>query len=430
MMDILKIALLVLLPLAAPAQESASVPVTFAKDVASIVFTQCAPCHRPGEVAPFSLLEYGDVKKRAKQVLDVVESRRMPPWKPIEGHGEFIGERRVKPEEMATLKKWVEQGCAEGDAKDLPALPKFPEGWAFGEPDLILTMTEAYTVPAEGKDILRAFVIPSGLTENKYVRAAQYRASNSRVVHHALIYADATKDSRQKDVADPAPGFEGWKIGPGAMLNAVGKWNPGGISQPYPDGMGKEILKKSDLVLQIHFSAIGKPVEEKSQIGLWFTKEVPKRTVMPLPLLNFKIDLPPGEKDLLVKDKIVIPVDVDLIGIIPHAHHLARECRISAKTPEGKELSLLYIKDWDFDWQEQYRYKDLIRLTKGTEVSMVWTFDNTSGNPRNPFNPPKRVKYGQRSEDEMAIVRLWLAPINATDKMTLYMSLLSKPQEK
>jgi hypothetical protein len=336
----MKIAPLVLLLVSATlgsARGEQDGPVTFTRDVASIVFTQCAPCHRPGEVAPFPLLDYGDVKKRAKQVLDVIESRRMPPWKPMEGHGEFVGERRVRPEELSTLKKWVEQGCAEGDAKDLPPLPKFPEGWAFGEPDLILTMTEAYTVPAEGKDILRAFVIPSGLTENKYVRAVQYRASNNRVVHHALIYADATGDSRRKDEADPEPGFEGWRIGPGAMLNAVGKWNPGGISQPYPDGMGKEILKKSDLVLQVHFSAIGRPVEEKSRVGLWFTREIPKRTVMPLPLLNFKIDLPPNEKDLLVKDRIVIPVDVDLIGIIPHAHHLARECRIWAKSPDGKE---------------------------------------------------------------------------------------------
>jgi len=403
--------------------------VTFTKDVAPILFAQCAECHRPGEVAPFPLLEYGDAKKRAKQMLEVVESRRMPPWKPVQGHGEFVGERRVKPGEIATLKRWVEQGCVEGDKKDLPALPKFPEGWAFGEPDLILKMKEPYTVPAEGKELIRAFVIPTGFTETKYIRAVQFRAGNSRIVHHSIIYADANKDSRQKAEADPEPGFDGWKLGLGAMVNDVGKWNPGGISHPYPDGLGKEILRNSDLVVQIHFNPIGRPVEEQSQIGLWFTKELPKRIVLTLALLTFKIDLPPNEKDLQAKDKVVLPVDVDLIGVMPHAHYLARECRIRAKLPDGTEMPLLWLKDWDIDWQEQYRYKELVRLPKGTEVSMVWTYDNTSGNPRNPFNPPKHVKYGRKSEDEMANARLQLVPLNAADKMALYWSLLNKPKE-
>jgi len=403
--------------------------VTFTKDVAPILYAQCAECHRPGEVAPFPLLDYGDAKKRAKQMLEVVEKRRMPPWKPVQGHGEFVGERRVKLEELATLKKWVEQGCAEGEAKDLPSLPKFPEGWAFGEPDLVLTMTEPYTVPAEGKEIIRAFVIPTGFTENKYVRAVQYRAGDSRLVHHVVIYADATKDSRQKDEADPEPGFDGWKLGAGAVVNGVGKWNPGGISHPFPDGVGKEILRNSDLVVQIHFNPIGRPVQEQSRIGLWFTKEIPKRIVLTLPLLTFKIDLPPNEKDLVAKDKLILPVDVDLIGVMPHAHYLARECRVWAKSPDGKEIPLLWIKDWDFEWQEQYRYKEMIRLTKGTEVSMVWTYDNTSANPRNPFNPPRRVKYGRKSEDEMANARLQLVPVNAADKSALFWALLNKPKD-
>src|SRR5688572_10566397 len=178
----MKNAALLLLLLAV--QETKSSPsVTFTKDVAPVVFAHCASCHRPGEVAPFPLLAYGDVKKRAKQLLSAIESHQMPPWKPVEGHGEFVGERRMKPADLATFKKWVEQGCAEGDAKDLPPLPKFPEGWAFGEPDLVVKMPEAYTVPAEGRDIYRAFTVPLGLTEDKYVRAVQYRPSNARVVH-------------------------------------------------------------------------------------------------------------------------------------------------------------------------------------------------------------------------------------------------------
>src|SRR6185295_2174508 len=220
------VALLFLVSAPLRGEQDAASAVTFTKDVAPIVFARCADCHRPGEVAPFPLLEFGDVKKRAKQILGVVESGRMPTWKPVEGHGAFVGERRVKPGELATLRKWVDQGCVEGDAKDLPPLPKFPEGWAFGEPDLIVTMPEAYTVPAEEKDIIRAFVIPTGLAERKFVRATQFRAGDSLVVHHSLIYADASGESRRQDEEDPAPGFDGWKVRASARINLVGKWNP------------------------------------------------------------------------------------------------------------------------------------------------------------------------------------------------------------
>src|SRR5262252_3777878 len=234
-------ALLLLLALGAQAQETKT-SLTFTKDVAPVIFQNCSSCHRPGEVAPFPLLVYGDVKKRAKQILDAVGSKQMPPWKPEAGHGDFVGERRMKAADVATLKKWVDQGCAEGDAKDLPPLPKFPEGWAFGEPDLIVKMPEAYTVPAEGRDIYRAFAVPLNLTEDKYVRAVQYRPSNPRVVHHALLFLDITGESRRKDEADPAPGFRGQGLGLGAVSGgSLGGWAPGGVSQPFPDGMGKEV---------------------------------------------------------------------------------------------------------------------------------------------------------------------------------------------
>jgi hypothetical protein len=424
-MRILALALLLL-----TVQDPKPSPATFTRDVAPVVFAHCALCHRPGDTAPFSLLEYGDLKKRAKQILEVVESRRMPPWKPIEGHGEFVGERRLKPAEIATIRAWVDQGCEEGDAKDLPPLPKFPDGWALGEPDLVVTMPEAYTVPAEGKDIMRAFVLPLNLTEDKYVRAVQFRPSHLRVVHHALFFMDPTKESRQKEAADPEPGFDGRQLPFGAILGgALASWNPGAVSKFYPDGMAKELKKSSDLVMQVHFNPMGRSVQEKSQIGIWFTKEPPRRMVVPLPMFNMKIDLPPGEKDLQVRDRYIVPVDIDLIGIIPHAHYLARECRVWAKTPDGKELPLIWIKDWDFDWQEQYRYKEMIRLTTGTEINMVWTFDNTSGNPKNPANPPVRVKYGEASKDEMATVGLQVATFNSADKMKLYYAVLAKPRD-
>jgi hypothetical protein len=411
-------------------QETASMP-TFTRDVAPILFARCAVCHRTGESAPFPLLEYVDAKKRAKQLLEVVESRRMPPWMPMEGHGEFIGERRLKPEELATLRKWVEQGCKEGNPADLPPAPKFQDGWALGEPDLIVTMPQAYAVPAEGRDIVRAFTLPLGLTEDKFLRAVQFRAGNPRVVHHALMLVDPTKESRQKDEADPEPGFDGSKIGLGAMIGGmVGSWTPGYIPKFYEEGLGREVKKGSDLVLQIHLNPNGKAALEKSQVGFWFTKGPPQKLVTSLALFSTKIDLPPDEKGLEIRDKVVLPVTVDLFAVVPHAHHLARECRIWAKDPDGKEISLLWIKDWDFNWQDQFHYKENIRLRPGTEINLVWTFDNTSGNPRNPSNPPVRVRYGETSRDEMATAGFHFATSSPADKLRLLLAVMMRHREK
>jgi hypothetical protein len=420
-----------LLLLLLAAQETKSSSVTFTKDVAPIVFANCASCHRAGEVAPFPLIAYGDVKKRAKQMMTAVESHQMPPWKPVEGHGEFVGDRRMKPADIVTLKKWVDQGCVEGDVKDLPALPKFPDGWAFGEPDLIVKMPEEYTVPAEGRDIYRAFAVPLNLKEDKYVRAVQYRPSNNRVVHHALLFLDITGESRRKDEADPAPGFKGQGLGLGAVSGgSLGGWAPGGVSQPFPEGMGKEIKKNADIVLQLHVNPSGRVEKEQSQIGLWFTKEKPQRMVSMMPLSDWQINLPAGQKDIKITDSVVLPVDVDLIGIIPHAHYLGKECKVWAKLPDGKETPLIWIKDWDFDWQEQYRYKQIVRLPKGAELNMIWTYDNSASNPRQPSNPPRRVRFGEQTEDEMAMAFLQVATVNPGDNLKLYLALLAKRRGK
>jgi len=423
-------AFLLLLPmLGVQAQETKS-SVTFTKDVAPLFFKYCASCHRSGEVAPFPLMEYGDVKKRAKQLLTAIESRQMPPWKPSEGYGHFMGERRMKSEEIDTVRAWVQQGLAEGDAKDLPPTPKFAEGWAYGEPDLVVKMPDPYTVPAEGRDIIRAFWIPLNLPETRFVSAVQIRCRNLQVVHHAVLYVDPVGESRRKDEADPEPGFDGNRIGLSAVSGGIlSSWLPGGIQLPLPDGMGKDVKKKCDLVLQLHFNPIGKAVKEEAQIGFWFLKEPPRRLIATVPLFQSNINLPPDQKDLLIKDKYVLPVDVDMIGIRAHAHNLAREVKIWGKDPEGREIPILWIKDWDFAWQEQYRFKELIRLKKGTELHMHWIYDNTTGNPKNPSNPPIRVKFGERDVDEMAMAGVQVALFDPSDKLKIYLNRLSDPKE-
>lgn len=418
---------LILALLATGAAQDKPAAVTYTKHIAPILFGNCTICHRPDEAAPFALLTYADAKKRGKQLLQAVESKQMPPWKPEAGHGDFVGERRLKAEDLAALKAWVDGGCAEGDSKDLPKPPKFPDGWAFGKPDLVVKMPEAYSVPAEGRDIYRAFVVPLGLKEDKFVRAVEFRPSNRKVVHHALMFLDIMGESRKRDQQEPGPGFRGLGLGLGALSGgSLGGWAPGGLSQPFPDGISKEIKQNADLVLQVHFNPTGKVEKEQSEVGIWFAKEKPRQLVQMIPLSEQRIDIPAGATAHRIADKLVLPVDVDLIGIIPHAHYLGKECKVWAKTPEGTEIPLVWIKDWDFDWQEQYRYKKVVRLPKGSELHMVWIYDNGADNPRNPVKPPKRVRFGEQTEDEMAMAFLQIATIRPGDMMQLLIAMGAK----
>jgi hypothetical protein len=400
---------------------------TFAGGAADVVYRHCTSCHREGEVAPFPLVSYTDVRKRAQQVLEFVESRRMPPWKPEHGYGDFVGERRMADADRDLLVRWLKAGAPEGDPKAVPAPPMFPEGWQFGEPDLVVTMAEEASIPAEGRDVYRAFVVPLNLTEDKYVRAVQYRPSNRKVTHHALLFLDVIGESRRKDAADSAPGFKGTGLGLGVLSGGMlAGWAPGAVSQPFPDGFGKEIKKNADLVLQLHFNPTGKPEKERSQVGLWFAKEKPERWVSMIGLAQRKLDLPPGERRIEVRDSFTTPVDVDLVGVVPHAHYLGKEVKVWAKTPEGKEIGLVWIKDWDFDWQEQYRYAGLVSIPKGSEFHMVWIYDNSADNPANPSNPPKRVRWGEQTEDEMALTFLQVAPRNRLDLIRLIAAMAAK----
>lgn len=381
-------------------------PVTFTKDVAPIVFGHCTTCHRPGEVAPFTMMNYSDVKKRAKDIVNVVEDRLMPPWKAEPGHGEFVGERRLSDQQIRTLRAWVAQGAIEGDAKDLPAMPKFAEGWYLGEPDMIVKMPEAFEVPAEGRDVFRVFVVPMNLPEDKYVSAVEFRPSNRKVVHHALFFLDNSGAARALDERDPGVGY-GELAGLGFIPSGgLGGWGPGFYPRPLPEGIARYVRKGSDLVIQTHFSTTGKAEREQSTIGIYFSKTKPKQVLQGSALRSREIDIPPGMKDYVVKASQTVPFDVSLISITPHAHLVCRDMKVWATFPDGSRKDLIWIKDWDWNWQDQYYYKEPVKLPAGTKLDMVYTYDNSSGNPRNPSSPPKRVRNGQQTHDEMAITFL------------------------
>ncbi len=183
--------------------------ITFTKHVASILWKNCATCHRPGAVAPFPLLTYNDAARRADFIGDVVESGQMPPWKPHSGAGVFREASRLSPFEKEILRAWARSGRTEGDPTDLPKMPKFRDGWQLGEPDIVITMPQPFTIPATGRDIYQAFAVPLDLGRDIVINGLEFHPGNSRAVHHSRLYLDATGDARRRDLADPAPGFSG-----------------------------------------------------------------------------------------------------------------------------------------------------------------------------------------------------------------------------
>jgi mono/diheme cytochrome c family protein len=378
---------------------------TFNKDVAPILYQNCAVCHRPGQVAPFPLLTYSDASRRAALIAAVTAKHYMPPWKAEAGYGHFQDERRLTDAQIATIADWARSGAPEGDPRQKTVPPEFASGWQAGKPDTILTLPQPFKIAADGRDVFRCFVIPLNSVEDRYVKNVEFHPGNPRVVHHALFFLDTSGEARQLETATPGMGypcFGGPQITP---AGALGGWAPGATPEPLPDGVAQTVPKGSDLVIQIHYHPSGKPETDQSSIGLTFG-ETPQKGLAGMLAGTRQIDLAPGEAHQVVTDWVSVPEDADLIGITPHAHLLCKEMKVDARLPDGTTKPLIWIKDWDFNWQGQYRYAAPVHLPKGTRIEMRYVYDNSDGNPHNPSNPPKRVTFGEQTTDEMALLFL------------------------
>jgi hypothetical protein len=388
---------------------------TYCRDIAPVLNANCVTCHRPGEVAPFSLLTYKDVRKRGKTIAMVTQRRIMPPWKPVPGYGDFVGTRRLTDEQISLIQKWVTAGMPEGDRKDLPTPPKFASGWRLGPPDITVTMPAAFEVPAEGVDIYRNFVIPLEIPEGKYIRALELRPTNRRVVHHAVLSRDQTGTARRKDEADTGPGFTEVLITGHMLPGNLGTWVPGFEPVPLPEDLSLPWPKNTDLVLQEHFHPIGRPETEQSTIGIYLTDQPPSKTIVDVVLEQKSLDIPPGEKAYRSHDSLLLPVDVDVVGLFPHMHRLGKEIKLTARLPSGEEKILIWIKDWNFNWQMHYQILHPVRLPALTELMLDAVHDNSAENPNNSSAPPKRVFRGTQTEDEMSLAGIQLMLINNSD---------------
>lgn len=390
---------------------------TFARDIAPIIHASCTPCHRPGQAAPFPLLGYDDVHRRRHKILEVTRERRMPPWLPT--HGDFVGDRRLPDTSIALFQAWVEAGALRGDPGVEPPPPLFVEGWQLGQPDLVLTVRQPIQVPAAGAEVFRNYVIPAGVDAVRFVAAVEVRPGNA-AAHHAVLAVDATGRARQLDAADPEPGFPGMAMG-GARPpdgNFLG-WTPGKVARRCPDGMAWRLSPGDDLVLQLHLTPTGKPETLQPAIALYFTTVPPRVVTYPLCMFAPQIDLPAGASDVVVGDHFVVPVPVTVHSVYPHAHYLCRRMAAWATLPGGKRHDLFAIDRWDFDWQDDYTFREPIPLPAGTRIEFAYHYDNSAANPSNPSQPPRHVQLGDRSTDEMANLTLQLTTVDLEARRVL-----------
>jgi len=377
--------------------------VTYSRDIAPLLIANCVECHRPGEVAPFSLLGYEDAAKRAEFLAQVTSERIMPPWKAEAGHGLFLGERRLTDAQIALIDAWAKAGAPQGDAADLPPAPVFASGWRMGEPDLVLKAPDVFNMPASGPDIFQHVIMPIDIPDDKTIVGFEFRPGNPAIVHHAILFLDRSGMAREKDAATPEPGYTTSGSIDIPVAGLVGVWTPGMTPRYFPQNIGMPVQTKTDLVLQLHLHPSGKEESDQSTVALYFADKPVDRVMAANPFVvgTIIIDIPAGASEHTVTSSVTLPTDVSLISLLPHMHLIGKEMKITATLPDGAEKSLVWIKDWDFYWQDNYVYREPVKLPAGTRLDVVSRYNNTAENPRNPQSPPARVLFGNGSADEM-----------------------------
>jgi tetratricopeptide (TPR) repeat protein/mono/diheme cytochrome c family protein len=385
-------------------------PPTFNRDIAPILYEKCVACHRAGEIGPFPLLTYSDAKKHAQQIAAVTQRRYMPPWPPQPGYGEFQDERRLTELQIRLISDWVHAGTPEGAASDLPAAPHFTEGWQLGPPDMVLQAAAPFNTPASGPDVFWNFIFKTDLKSVRYVRAIEIRPGSQGTVHHANLLIDRTGSVRRLEKT-PGAGFPGMELtinrNPSDPDSHFLFWKPGSVPYSEPDGFAWMLGPGNVLVLNTHLQPAGKPEQVAPSIGLYFTDKPPTRFPILIQLEHDGVlDIAAGTRDFVVSDDFRMPLDADVLAVYPHAHYLGKLLEAYATLPDNTRRWLIRIPHWDLNWQAVYRYREPMFLPKGSVISMRFHYDNSAANPRNPNNPPKRVRAGNQATDEMG--HLWL----------------------
>jgi mono/diheme cytochrome c family protein len=385
-------------PEASETKAAATAP-TFSRDVAPVLFSRCAECHRPGAMAPMSLLTYEDARPWAKAIKRKVASREMPPWGADPTVGKFANDPSLKQAEIDMIVAWADAGAPEGDRKDLPVAPTFAEGWSIGQPDHIFTMLQPFQVPADGTVPYMYVTIPTNLKEDIWIRGVELKPSDRRVVHH--IISDLLEDDGKP--ADPEPKLtrdrSRKEVGGG-----LGGLVPGRLYGLYEEGVARRIPAGADIVLQMHYTTIGQPVTDLTQIGVVLAKEptTTRRAGGGGQIPNVTFAIPPGHASYEVVARQVINRDTYLSTMYPHMHVRGKDVSYTIVYPDGKEEVVLNVPKYDFNWQLNYRLAEPRFMPKGSTLLVRAHYDNSKGNPFNP-DPTATVRWGDQTWEEMLI---------------------------
>jgi hypothetical protein len=393
--------------------------VTFNKDVAPILYAKCVACHRSGEMAPMSLMAYKEVRPWAKSIREKVLSREMPPWYADPNHGEFLNDPRLTEQQIATIRAWVDGGASEGDAKDLPAAPKFIDtGWKFGKPDAVFSLTEEASIPADGTVPYRYWAVPTNFDEDRYVQLAEIKRGEPSVVHHVIISVrepdqgplppageiklgqrrvnpEAARDSQQSQASRPRSN------NPDSML--IG-WAPGMSPLTLKQGQAKLIKKGSVLIFQMHYTTNGLAAKDRTSVGLWFAKDPVEKRVITRGVSTDpgKLAIPPGDSNFESRSSFTFNDDAHIYMFMPHMHVRGKDFEYKIVYPDGKEKILLRVPKYDFNWQLNYFLKEPLAVPKGSRIECLAHHDNSATNKFNP-DPTITVRWGDQTWEEMMI---------------------------
>jgi len=361
---------------------------TFAKDVAPIFYKSCAECHRPTMFAPMSLMSYEEARPWLRSIKQRVTARTMPPWGSDQAHGIFKNDPRLSDAEVATIVSWIDGGAPKGDDADMPARPQFADGWTIGKPDAIFRMTEDYRIPANGTIEYQYLRIPVNLPEDRWIQAIEINPGARAHVHHVIAYTQ------------PA----GEEIRPGG---ALGPTNIGGVTpnKPgvvFPEGVARLIRGKQDIILQMHYTTNGTEAVDRTEVGIIFAKEPPKKIAAGGMALNPRFVIPAGDGNAEVKAVQTIAQDTLLTTLTPHMHVRGKDMTYIAHYPDGTSETLLSVPRYDFNWQITYELAQPKVLPKGTKVEVIAHYDNSTANKYNP-DPTKDVRWGDQTWEEMMI---------------------------
>jgi hypothetical protein len=364
---------------------SAATP-TFSKDIAPIFYKNCANCHRPGEIAPMSLMTYKEVRPWAKAIREKVATREMPPWHADPKYGTWSNDRRMSQKEVDTILAWIDGGAKEGDPKDLPPTPQFASGWQIGEPDIIFHMPVEYTVPAEGAVSYQYFTVPTNFKEDRYIQAMEARAGDLSVVHHIVIYVREPQQKRRTKL----------DLGEGLL----GALSPGMTPFMAKPGTAKLIKAGSQLVFQMHYTPSGKVTKDRSYVGMIFAKKPVDKVITTTAAFDMKFAIPPGASNHEVKAYYEFEEDTEIVSFSPHMHVRGKDFLYRAIYPDGRSEVLLSVPSYDFNWQVYYYPVKPLPMPKGTKIEAIAHFDNSTKNPLNP-DPARTIVFGEQTWDEM-----------------------------